>query len=184
MSYPWPIWSGEHSNGSGGGPRFLVWPMREKICEWTNGSYLKNTSFQCIKGKTMSSDFYCILPQRRKVEVRCHLLVLAHIPITGQWHYFFKVWFLSCHDISRCFHQIRWKGLLTKYFWWMLIVDSVGGLQVKSQDQWIDAQVIPGTILYFIPPNLASHCTLILHSPSHFHSFQFLWSLVSATSHL
>jgi isopenicillin N synthase-like dioxygenase len=34
---------------------------------------------------------------------------------------------------------------------WWLMVDSVGGLQVKSQDQWIDAQVIPGTILYVIP---------------------------------
>lgn len=32
------------------------------------------------------------------------------------------------------------------------MVDSVGGLQVKSQDQWIDAQVIPGTILYVVPP--------------------------------
>jgi isopenicillin N synthase-like dioxygenase len=32
----------------------------------------------------------------------------------------------------------------------MLIEDSVGGLQVKSRnDTWIDAQVIPGTILCF-----------------------------------
>jgi hypothetical protein len=62
-----------------------------EIQQKANSSYLKNTSFQCTKAKTMSSDSYYILPLRRKKGARCRLSARGHIPITGQWHYYFRV---------------------------------------------------------------------------------------------